>query len=913
MMILALLVLLIAFPVAAAELFVGPPGSGNDNGSCGATGSPCASPRFAVNNRMSACDTVTIRAGTYTNNTDAFNPPSGTGEGCRTVVRGDPAASRSSIVLRPGMDTLFVLLSDGKGFITFQHMTWDGSASGGNPTNDLTQFRVGQGVYDGESGTSHHNTFDDIEMKFIRNSGFLTTGHHYRLTNSDFHHIGDDYHGGPVEHQDDHGLYWKGSDGLIQGNRFWTPTAEWNIQNVGGASNNVYDRNVFQGGGGGCITITSGSNITFTNNICYPAVSSYSFTDKNGNSFTLDQVATFLNKQSGVKVYNNTFDGVNEIYNEAGDAQFKNNIYCNSSRAFVVATADSNFTTSCIGFTDRSNRIYTLTNAATAMIDLGTNTSPEVTRDCSNNVRTGTYDIGACEFGGAGPTPVATSLHFLTSPNMVAVNTAMTPPVQVDILDQFGNHMSTASATITLTLAPNPGALTGGGPTATVGGTATFPGVTVSVAGSGYVLTATAGGLASAASNPFTVTEGATACTSPCTIYVNPATGNDTRPCNTVTLGNARQTLAGGLACMTVGGSTLYLRAGTYNGCIDTSVTPIASGSTGAPTTIAAYANEAVTLAPTAPAASACQAVVILRNSDHDMVFSGITFDAGHHPPASSRVDSNGFVFYPGTHHVRLQNSIVRNTFYEGVFLRDASDNAVVDSTIEQSAWYGINVVDSSTRTLLDNLMVRNHANEGIFIINGSIFTVNRVTLTGNGVSGTLPAIRVGGTGNSGSLIANSVVAGNYAGMDITSGASGLKVYNNTVANNTTAGVTISAGATGTLLTNTIMTGHPPTQDLVNNAGLSTVQTTLLFTNPGFDGGATCPYCLTPAATAAINVGTALAADVPLDRAGITRPQGIGFDIGAYECPDPCPCEVPPEPVSQLKAPVWQTGGFFRK
>jgi hypothetical protein len=358
---------------------------------------------------------------------------------------------------------------------------------------------------------------------------------------------------------------------------------------------------------------------------------------------------------------------------------------------------------------------------------------------------------------------------------------------------------------------------------------------------------------------------------------------------------------------MTVGGSTLYLRAGTYNGCIDTSLTPIASGSTGAPTTIAAYASEAVTLAPTAPTATACQAVVILRSVEHDMVLSGLTLDAGN------RTDSNGLVYYPGTNHVRFQNGIVRNTFYEGVYIQDASDNAVVNSTIEQSAWYGINVVGNSTRTLLDNLIVRNHANQGILITNGSIFTINRVTATANGVSGTLPAMRVGGTGNSGSIIANAVVYSNYAGIDITSGASGLKVYNNTVVSNTGAGVSIASGATGTQLTNTIMAGNAAGQDLVNAAGGSTVQTTLLFTNPGFDGGATCPYCLTPAATTAVNVGTSLPTDVPLDRAGVTRPQGSGYDIGAYECPGACTAAPPPTGGLQLSTPVWHTGGFFRK
>src|SRR5262245_16353941 len=176
-------------PGHAREIFVGPAGSGTDNSSCGDSGTPCRTPAYATNSRMSACDTVTIRAGTYTTNAVNLSPPSGTGESCRSLVRGDPAASRSSIVLKESDQgtaggAQFLLLNNGRHHITFQHLTMDGAnPSVSDPSQDWNNFWMAFGIWDGDDHASHHLTFDDTEIRYTRNSGYLGSGDSNRITN----------------------------------------------------------------------------------------------------------------------------------------------------------------------------------------------------------------------------------------------------------------------------------------------------------------------------------------------------------------------------------------------------------------------------------------------------------------------------------------------------------------------------------------------------------------------------------------------------------------------------------------------------------------------------------------------------------------------------------------------------------
>ena len=118
---------------------------------------------------------------------------------------------------------------------------------------------------------------------------------------------------------------------------------------------------------------------------------------------------------------------------------------------------------------------------------------------------TGTSGTGTSGTGtSGGPVLVPTSLRFVTPPNGGLAGVAFDPAVQVEVLDQNGDRLST-NALITLFLATNPtGANLSGNTAAAVNGLATFENLVVSRTGGGFTLSALGAGL-SLTSAPFSV------------------------------------------------------------------------------------------------------------------------------------------------------------------------------------------------------------------------------------------------------------------------------------------------------------------------------------------------------------------------------------------------------------------------
>jgi hypothetical protein len=105
---------------------------------------------------------------------------------------------------------------------------------------------------------------------------------------------------------------------------------------------------------------------------------------------------------------------------------------------------------------------------------------------------------------------VADRLAFIVQPASATVGNTITPSVQVEIRDQFGNRVTGAGNPITLGIGTNPsgGTLTGGGPVAAINGVATFANLSIDQVGAGYRLTAAATGLTGATSNSFNISAG---------------------------------------------------------------------------------------------------------------------------------------------------------------------------------------------------------------------------------------------------------------------------------------------------------------------------------------------------------------------------------------------------------------------
>lgn len=101
----------------------------------------------------------------------------------------------------------------------------------------------------------------------------------------------------------------------------------------------------------------------------------------------------------------------------------------------------------------------------------------------------------------------ATALAWLQQPAGGVPGVALLPSPSVRAVDAFGNTATGYAGTITIAIGANPGGSTLGGTTsvAAVSGIATFPGLVLGVAGSGYTLVASAAGLGGATSAPFTL------------------------------------------------------------------------------------------------------------------------------------------------------------------------------------------------------------------------------------------------------------------------------------------------------------------------------------------------------------------------------------------------------------------------
>jgi hypothetical protein len=107
-------------------------------------------------------------------------------------------------------------------------------------------------------------------------------------------------------------------------------------------------------------------------------------------------------------------------------------------------------------------------------------------------------------------TPVAVGLGFRVQPTNAQVGVAISPVVQVAVLGENGQPVSSATDSISISLVPGTGApgavLSGGGPQAASSGIVSFGNLRISLPGTGYQLLATAPGFPSVASTQFNIT-----------------------------------------------------------------------------------------------------------------------------------------------------------------------------------------------------------------------------------------------------------------------------------------------------------------------------------------------------------------------------------------------------------------------
>lgn len=129
------------------------------------------------------------------------------------------------------------------------------------------------------------------------------------------------------------------------------------------------------------------------------------------------------------------------------------------------------------------------------------------------------YRLSAVAAGLAGATSniftisagAATQVAFIVDPTNASAGAAISPPVQVDVEDAFGNRVTTFVGNVSVAFSVNAGGGTLSGTTtqAVSNGIATFSDLSIDAAGNGYRLGASSSGLTSDVSQAFTITGGA--------------------------------------------------------------------------------------------------------------------------------------------------------------------------------------------------------------------------------------------------------------------------------------------------------------------------------------------------------------------------------------------------------------------
>lgn len=263
-----------------------------------------------------------------------------------------------------------------------------------------------------------------------------------------------------------------------------------------------------------------------------------------------------------------------------------------------------------------------------------------------------------------------------------------------------------------------------------------------------------------------------------------------------------------------------------------------------------------------------------------------------------------------------IQNMIIKgNTAQDGpgggIYL-DSSDAIIIDSIIsENSAGSGAGIdcgfswAKISKCTISDNVASKGHA--GIYGGNRSNLTISSCIISNNLVTGGGDGAGVSLNASAASLI-NCMIVNNStntrgAGIQIVGDYTWInpissEITNCTVASNNSpiaAGLYIAASNFPVTITNSIIWGNTPEEiEIANSADplitysdvkggwpdLTNINSDPLFFGLG-------DYHLT-AGSPCMNTGTFDGApDYDLD--GVQRPQGAGYDMGAYECTDTGP------------------------
>jgi hypothetical protein len=246
---------------------------------------------------------------------------------------------------------------------------------------------------------------------------------------------------------------------------------------------------------------------------------------------------------------------------------------------------------------------------------------------------------------------------------------------------------------------------------------------------------------------------------------------------------------------------------------------------------------------------------------------------------------------------VRLQNNEIRNASSgNGILLNEQTTNNEIignwihhnggPSTAQQHGIYNNSAKLLVKGNIIENNYCRNisfHNARGYITTSSGVIRDNIVrrdgTITIDGQTcGAKAGIDVA-EGND-VLIYNNIVTGNSGiGIQCFDEAQRLRIYHNTIYDNGRAAVDVKDGCSSTEVKNNIFRSNG--NDGVANNGTNTIASNNLTSDPLFTDPTKGNFRL-KLGSPAIDKGATISA-VTTDFEGIPRPQGSGYDIGAFE------------------------------